>query len=108
VVRLVLPPHVSETPLVRGLHRSRAEGFIAVDRDVPLLDGRAAPTLLLVEQGEMPPRGWLPTSVDGDADRRAPRIIVCWRDSPTPHHATATVADYHSPCVPIDLLTGAL
>lgn len=109
IVRIVLAEPRAATATVRNLHRSLPEGFVAIDHRVPVSDGGAAPTLLLVEPGDTPPGTWLPRSAaTGAAAPSSRRIVVCARRAPTPHHPTATVSEYHSPCIAIDQLTGAL
>ena len=109
IVRLVLPPVRAASATVRELHRRRPDGFIAVDHHIPRFDAGAAPTLLLLEPGESPPWTWLPVPTSALTPHpSALRLVVCSSRAPTPHHATATVAEYHSPCIPIEQLTGAI
>lgn len=109
VVRLVLPPARAESVVVRNLHRRRPNGFVAVDHRIPQFDAGAAPTLLLLEPDAVPPRNWLPTAhATSDRQPTAPRMLVCSSHARTPYHPTATVTEYHSPCIPIEQLTGAI
>jgi ATP-dependent DNA helicase RecQ len=109
IVRLVLPSARATSATVRELHRRRPDGFLAVDHHVPRFDAGAAHTLLLVEPGTSPPGTWLPVPTPAPtAHRSSLRMVVCSSQAPTPHHATATVAEYHSPCIPIEQLTGAI
>jgi ATP-dependent DNA helicase RecQ len=109
IVRLVLSSDRAASATVRELHRRRPEGFLAVDHHIPRLDAGAAPTLLLLEPGTSPPGTWLPVPTPAPTNHRSSlRLVVCSSQAPTPHHATATVAEYHSPCIPIEQLTGAI